>query len=175
MVPAASKTSSVICGSRGILGDGRHAKIHQDLGGTPHQNCQSPSLDDTLHLSLLQAPVKLDELHQLLMVVPGVETPGVCLHQFRLTQVKVPLSPIELDLLLAQHLVKAEGVLGAGGVHFYLVDVLLSSRLGFCPFDVKVGANLDLGLLRNLSHMVLRPNQMIIVCVSRNQILTHTV
>jgi hypothetical protein len=155
--------------------DGRHAKVHQDLGGTPHQNCQSPSLGDTLHLSFLQAPVKLDELHQLLTIVPGVETPRLRLHQFRLMQVKVSLSPIELDLLVPQHLVKAEGVLGAGGVHFYLVDVLLSSRLGFCSFGVKVGADLDLGLLRNLSHLVLRPNQMIIVCVHRNQVLTHTV
>jgi hypothetical protein len=34
--------------------DGRHAKIHQDLGSVPRQDHQSPGLGDALHLSLLR-------------------------------------------------------------------------------------------------------------------------
>jgi hypothetical protein len=59
----------------GDPGDGRNAKVHQDLGCIPYQNCQSLGLTDVLHLSLLEEPLELDELHQLHTVVPGVETP----------------------------------------------------------------------------------------------------
>jgi hypothetical protein len=37
------------------------------------------------------------------------KTLGLHLHQHRLMQAQVPLSPVELDLLLPQHLVEAEG------------------------------------------------------------------
>jgi hypothetical protein len=70
-------------------------------------------------------------------------------------QIKVSLSPVELDLLLPQHLVEAEGVLGAGSVHFHLVEVLLSSSLGFCSFNIKVGADLDQGHLGDPSLLLL--------------------
>jgi hypothetical protein len=87
--------------------DRRNDEVHQDLRDVPHQD---------LHFGLLDVPPELDELHQLCTVVLGVVVSGLCLHQCRLMQVKVPLSPIELDLLLPQHLVEAEGVLCTGGV-----------------------------------------------------------
>jgi hypothetical protein len=68
---------------------------------------------------------------------------GFRLHQHRLTQVNVMLSPIELDLLLPHHFVKAEGVLGTGSMRLHIVEVLLSSSPNFCSFHVKVSANLD--------------------------------
>jgi hypothetical protein len=80
-----------------------------------------------LHLSPLKAPLELSKLHQLLIVVPGVEILGLRFHQDYLVQVQVPLFPIEPDLHLPQHLVKAEGVPGLGGMHLHLVKVLLSS------------------------------------------------
>jgi hypothetical protein len=39
------------------------------------------------------------------------------------------LSPIELNLLLPQHLIRVEGVLSEGGVSHHLVEVLLSGGL----------------------------------------------
>jgi hypothetical protein len=98
------------------------------------------------------------------MVVSRVDTPGLCLHQCRLTQVWVPLSPIELDLLLPQHVVKAEGVVGAGGVCFHFVEVLLSSSLGFCSFGIKVGTDLDHDFLGNLSLLLSHEEDLLPPC-----------
>jgi hypothetical protein len=134
--------------------DGRHAKVHQDLGDVPHQDRQSPGLGDVLHHALHKAPLKVDELHQLLMVVQGIETLGLRLHQHRVAQVQVPLSSIELDLLLPQHLVKAEGGLGVGGVHIHLVEVLFLSSLDLGSLGVKVGANLHQGFLRKFGFLL---------------------
>jgi hypothetical protein len=53
--------------------DSRHAKIRQDLRDVAHQDHQPPSLGNVLHFGLLEVPLKLGKLHQLLMVVPGVE------------------------------------------------------------------------------------------------------
>jgi hypothetical protein len=47
-----------------------------------------------------KGPLELDKLHQLLTFVLGVEAPGLSLHQRGLTQVKVKLFPVKLDLLL---------------------------------------------------------------------------
>jgi hypothetical protein len=55
------------------------------------------------------------------MIVPWVESLGLRLHKHHLRQAQVPLSPIELDLLLPQHLVEAEGMLGPGGMCLHLV------------------------------------------------------
>jgi hypothetical protein len=90
------------------------------------------------------------------MVVPGVEALGLRLHQLHLMQVQVPLSLIELELLLLQHLVEAEGVLGTGIVCLHLVMVLLLSSLNFRPFSIKVGADLDQGLLRDVGLLLWR-------------------
>jgi hypothetical protein len=125
--------------------DGRHAKIHQNLGHVPHQNRQSSGLGDAVHLDVLKRPSELDELHHLLTVVLGVESPGLCLRQHRLMQAKVLLPPIEQDLLLPQHLIKVEGVLGAGSVSLNLVEVLFSSSLGLGSFGVEVVTNLGEG------------------------------
>jgi hypothetical protein len=83
------------------------------------------------------------------MVVPGVETLGLRLHQCHLMQVEVLFSFVELDLLLPQHLAKAEGMLGACGVHLHLAEVLFSISLGLCLLGVKVSADLDQGFLGN--------------------------
>jgi hypothetical protein len=86
-----------------ILGDPRdkrHIKIHQNHGDVPYQGRQSPGLSDVLHINILKEPPELDELHQLFTIVLGVESPGLRLHQHRLTEAQVPLSPIELDHLL---------------------------------------------------------------------------
>jgi hypothetical protein len=71
----------------GDPGDGRHAKVHQDLRDVPHQDRQSPGLGVAPDFGLLVGPSELNELHQLLMVVLVVETPGLCLYQRCLTQV----------------------------------------------------------------------------------------
>jgi hypothetical protein len=59
--------------------DGRNARIHQNLGDVPHQNRQPPSLGDEFHLSILEELSELDDLHQLFMIIPGVDSPGPCL------------------------------------------------------------------------------------------------
>jgi hypothetical protein len=41
-------------------------------------------------------------------------------------------------------------VLGAGGVHLHLVEVLFLSSPSLCPFGVEVDADLNQGFLRNL-------------------------
>jgi hypothetical protein len=123
--------------------DWRHAKVHQDFRDIPHQDRQPPGLGNALHFGLLKPPLELNKLHQLLTVILGVEAPGLRLHYCRLTQAEVSLSPIELDLLLPQHHVDVEGVFGAGSVRLHLVEVLLSSSLGFCLLNIKVSANLD--------------------------------
>jgi hypothetical protein len=111
-------------------------------GGTSQLN-----LHNALHLGLLEKPPELNELHQLLTIALGVEALGLCLHQRRLAQVQVPLSSIELDLLLPQHLIEAEGVPSMGVVHLHLDKVLFLSSLGLCPFGIEVEANLNQGFL----------------------------
>jgi hypothetical protein len=98
-------------------------------------------------LTISKEPTELNKLHQLLVVVSGVESLGLHLRQHHLTQAVVPLSPVEQDLLLPQHLIEAEGVLGVGSVSLDLVEVLFSSSLGLGPFIVKVGTNLGEGFL----------------------------
>jgi hypothetical protein len=66
--------------------DGRHSKIHQNLGDIPRQDRQSSGLGDMVHLDILEELLELDELHQLFMVIPGFGSPGLRLHQRRLTQ-----------------------------------------------------------------------------------------
>jgi hypothetical protein len=58
---------------------GRHTKVNQDPRDIPHQDCQLSSLSDTRHLSLIQSLSELDELCHLLLIVPGVEAPGLSL------------------------------------------------------------------------------------------------
>jgi hypothetical protein len=77
------------------------------------------------------------------MIISGVESPELHLHQRHLTQAHVPLSPVELDLLLPQHLVEVKGMFGVGGMRLHLVKVLFLSSLGLHSFDVKVGADLN--------------------------------
>jgi hypothetical protein len=62
-------------------------------------------------------------------------------------QVQVPLSPIELDHLLPQHLVDAEGVFSTGGVSRHLLEVLFLGCLGLGPLCVEVGTDLGKGFL----------------------------
>jgi hypothetical protein len=127
--------------------DRRHTKVHHDLGDVPHQDCQLPSLSDAHHLGLIQTLSKLDELYQLLPVVSGFEALSLRLCQLCLPQSEVPFLLVELDLLLPQHLVEAECVHGAVGVHAHLVVVLSMSSLGLHPFGIKVSVDLDQGLL----------------------------
>jgi hypothetical protein len=75
-----------------------------------------PDLSDAPHLSLIQVLLELDELRQLLSVVSGVEALGLRLRQHHLPQSEVLLLLVELGLLVPQHLVEAEGVLGVVGV-----------------------------------------------------------
>jgi hypothetical protein len=67
--------------------NGRHAMVHQNLGGIPHQNCQPPDLGDLLHLGFLEVPLELDDLHQPLTIVSGVEALGLRLHRHLLMQI----------------------------------------------------------------------------------------
>jgi hypothetical protein len=57
--------------------DGRHAKIHQNLGDVPCHSRQPPDLDDMFCLSLLEEFLELDKLHKLFMIVPGIESLGL--------------------------------------------------------------------------------------------------
>jgi hypothetical protein len=54
--------------------------VHQDLRDVPCQDRQPPGLGDALQRSHLQAPPELNDLHQLLTVVLGVEAMGLRLH-----------------------------------------------------------------------------------------------
>jgi hypothetical protein len=74
--------------------------LHLDPGDVPHLDRQLPDLGDMRHLSLIQVLRKLDQLHQLLPVVPGVEALGLRLRQHRLLPSKVPLLLVKLELLL---------------------------------------------------------------------------
>jgi hypothetical protein len=62
---------------------------------------------------------------------------------------EIPLPPFKLDILLPQHLFEAKGVLGVGGVCFYLVEEILLSSLSIRPLDVKVGVDLVQGHLED--------------------------
>jgi hypothetical protein len=53
--------------------DRGHTKILQDHGHVPHQGCQLAGLDDTVRLGVLKKPVKLNDLHQLITIIPGIE------------------------------------------------------------------------------------------------------
>jgi hypothetical protein len=59
------------------------------------------------------------------------------------------LPSIELNLLLPQQLVKAKGVLNAGGVSLYLVEVPFLSSLSLGLLCVNGGDDLGKGFLRN--------------------------
>jgi hypothetical protein len=58
--------------------DGWHAKIHQNLQDVP---CQLAGLGDAFHLGIVEELLDLDELHQLFMIIPGVESLGLRLCQ----------------------------------------------------------------------------------------------
>jgi hypothetical protein len=64
---------------------------------------------------------KLDEFHQLVMVVSRVEPLGLCLCQCHHAQLHVSLPLIELNPLLPQHLVEVEDELAVVGVSLYLL------------------------------------------------------
>jgi hypothetical protein len=138
------------------------------------------STNNALHIDLLEVPLELDDLHQLPTIVPGLEPPGLRLHQHRPAQVQVPLSSLELNLLhpsilsrLRECLVWA--VLGMSGVCLHLVEVLFSSSLSLCPFGVKVDIDLDQGFLRNLGLLLphgeglLPTRQLILLCQRRRR------
>jgi hypothetical protein len=122
--------------------DGRHTKVHQDNRHVPHQGCQLPDLGNMHHLSLLKALLELDELDQLFMVFMGVEASSPP-HQRFLLQSEDLLPLIEEDLLLPQHLVEDEGVVGTSDVCMHLCEVLLMSSLSFHLFSIEVSADLD--------------------------------
>jgi hypothetical protein len=123
-----------------------------NLEMSPHQDRRLPNLDGACHLILLEALWEFNELSQLLMVVSGVL-----------------LLLIEQDLLLPQHLVEAEGVLGVGTVHTHLVKVLLTSSLGFHLFSIKVGTDHDQGLLGDPGVLLPRGEGLLPPC----QLLRH--
>jgi hypothetical protein len=64
-------------------GDRGHTKILQDLGHIPHLGCQLAELDDAVNLGVSKNPSKLDKLHLLVVIILGVEPPGLSLHQRR--------------------------------------------------------------------------------------------
>jgi hypothetical protein len=100
-------------------------------------------------LDILKKPSELNELLQLVTVVPGVESLGLRLHRRHLMQVQVSLSPIKLDLLIPQHLIEAKGVFSMGDVSHHLLEVLCLSSLGLGPPRVKVSTDLGKGFLQN--------------------------
>jgi hypothetical protein len=78
-----------VAGHVWVLGDVRdrgHAKVHQNLGHIPHQGHQPPDLDDVVRHGILKKPSELNELHQLITVVSGVESLGLRLCQRYLVQ-----------------------------------------------------------------------------------------
>jgi hypothetical protein len=54
-------------------------------GGMP-RSTRTLDMSLTRITSILKEPPELDDLHQLLMVVPGVESLSLCLHKRRLTE-----------------------------------------------------------------------------------------
>jgi hypothetical protein len=73
-----------------ILGDPLdrgHAKVLQNLGHVPDYGCQPLDLDNAFCLGVLKKPLELNELHQLIAVVLGVESPGLRLFQYHLVKV----------------------------------------------------------------------------------------
>jgi hypothetical protein len=48
--------------------------------------------------------------------------------------------------------------------HLHLVEVLILSGPDFCPFGVKVGADLDLGFLRDLGLPLLHGEGLLPLC-----------
>jgi hypothetical protein len=61
--------------------DRRCTQILQNLGNVPHQGSQPSALDGTIYLDVPKKPLKLDELHQLIMIILRVEPPGLRLCQ----------------------------------------------------------------------------------------------
>jgi hypothetical protein len=129
---------------RGSLG-WEACQVHQDHRDVPNQDRQLPGLGNALHPILLEAPSKLDKLRQLLMVVPGVQAPGLRLRQCHLMQVKIPLFPSSKTFFPHSILSRPRVCLA-----WVLCACILSSSLSFCPFGIKVSTNLDQGYLRNL-------------------------
>jgi hypothetical protein len=50
------------------------------MGHIPHQGSHLASLDDMVRLNISKKLSKLDEFHQLIMIVSGLEPPGLRLH-----------------------------------------------------------------------------------------------
>jgi hypothetical protein len=69
------------CTVPGDLEDRGHTKILQDLGHFTHKGCQPGGLDNVVHLGVSNKPMKLDELYQLIMIIPGIKPPCLSLHQ----------------------------------------------------------------------------------------------
>jgi hypothetical protein len=61
--------------------------------------------------------------------------------------IQVLLSPIELGLLLLQHLIEAKRVFSMSGVSRHLLKALFPSSLGLGPLRVEVGTDLAKGYL----------------------------
>jgi hypothetical protein len=133
--------------------DTGHAKILQDLGHIPYQGRQLAGLDDTVHLGIPKKPTKLDELHRLVLIIPGIEPPCLSLLQRLRGQFQVPLLFVELLLPLPQHLVEVEDLVTMVGVGLYLVKVLPLSSLSLGLLRVKHGADLGEGFLGDPSFL----------------------
>jgi hypothetical protein len=107
-----------------------------------------------VRLDVLKKPPKLDELHQLVTVVPGVDPPSLRLCQYHRAQLQVLLPLIKPGPLLPQYLVEVENVPAASGVLGHLVKLLLPGSLVLGPLIIKRSADLGKGLLRD-PHLLL--------------------
>jgi hypothetical protein len=140
-----------------ILGDPqdrRHTSTLQNLGHVPHQGSQPAGLDGMIRHDILKKPPKLNELHQLIMIIPGVEPPGLRLHQCCYVKFPVSLPSIELNLFLCQDLVKVKDELATSGVSLHLVEVHRPGSIGLGPLRVKGSADLEDGLFQNPRHIL---------------------
>jgi hypothetical protein len=70
----------------------------QNLGHLPHQGGQPTGHGDMVCLDVLKKPPKLNELHQLITVVSGVDPPGLRFRQRRHVQLQVLLHSSSLAL-----------------------------------------------------------------------------
>jgi hypothetical protein len=106
-----------------------------------------------IYLNVPKKPLKLDKLHQHIMIIPWVEPLGLCLYQRRHAKFQVSLPSIGLDLLFCQDLAKVKDVLAVSSVRLHHVEVHLPGSIDLGPLRVKGGANLDEGMFRN-AHLI---------------------
>jgi hypothetical protein len=129
-----------------------------------------------VRLNIPKKPPKLDELHQLVVVIPGVESPGLRLHQCRRAPAQVLLPLSKLNRFLPQRHVKVEDELAAVGVSLYLVEVLLPSSLVLGPLLVKSGTGLGEGFVGNSCLLLPRGEGFLPLCeltLPRKELLNH--